>query len=495
MILLPIGRDETEIRRHAWVSYVVIGLNIIVFFALAALSTRLDEGPLQAKWEQTMEYLLQHPYLEVPADLERFVPDNVRGELPAARESFERSGEVVSKRARDKQQTRLNDLSADLNRMVKDAVPAMRFGYVPANGTFSRLLTSMFIHADIFHLLGNLLFFFVSGPFIEDVFGRPLFAALYFLGGIAATLTYASQHPGSTIPLVGASGAIAAVMGAYLVRFFKSKVEFLFVPFILRPTINFRFFMPAFVVLPLWFIEQLVFAMAEAKQDGSGVAFSAHVGGFVFGLVFAGVIKAVKVEERFIHPAIESQIGWVQDEHLVRAREARARWDFPAARKEVAALLQKEPENLDARRQAYEIAFESEDWPSYGMAASKLLELYIQKKEHELAIDLIREATGHRDPHLPERFFIRAGQYAERCQEAEWAIDLYRQAARVDSSGSNGLRAMLQAAKLLRVAGHRTESRTLLQQAKSHPACKGEFEQMVSNQMAALDGSASGPRA
>ena len=124
-----------------------------------------------------------------------------------------------------------------------------------------------------------------SGPFVEDVFGRPLFALLYFGGGLASTLVQASRDADSVIPQVGASGAIATVMGAYLVRFATSKIQFLFIPFWFRPMWTFRFWLPAFVVLPIWFAQQL---LGLGKEVESGVGFSAHVAGFVAGLAFAG---------------------------------------------------------------------------------------------------------------------------------------------------------------------------------------------------------------
>lgn len=482
-IVLPIGRDESEIRRHAWVSYSIIALNIAVFVVVNLVMASLaDRTAVEAKYQESLEYLFTHPYLETPEELSRIVDGELAAALAQAAESFEKAEIVIPDAQVEREQEELDTLAAEAGEMLRKAAPQLALAYVPANGGFAAMMTSLFTHADLLHLLGNLLFFFLSGPFVEDVFGRPLFAALYFLGGIAATVAYAAQNQESLIPLVGASGAIAAVMGAYLVRFYKSKIEFLVLLFF---RYSFRFFAPAFVVLPLWFAQQLLEAFRD--DEGSGVAFMAHVGGFVFGAAFGTIVKFSGVEERFINPKIESQVMWKQDDRILRANAARARSDFAAAKRELGVLMSREPDNLDARRAAVDLGAEAEDWDYYGMHATKLLELYAQKQERELALDLIRETTEARQPRVPDRFYLRAGQYLERASEVEWAIGLYRSAAEIDKSGPNGLRSLVRAAQLSRQQGDVDAARDLLSEARFHPACTGELEQLVSTQIALLE--------
>lgn len=160
----------------------------------------------------------------------------------------------------------------------------------PANvnvDTFWGFFRGMFLHAGWAHLLGNMVYLWLFGTNIEDYFGRRTFLALYFLGGIVASWTQTLVYSYVCSPLIGigASGAISAVLGAYLVLYPGTKV---------RVGVMFlRFFMiqtkvPALVLLGLWFAIQ-VFSGALALQNGmtSGVGFFAHIGGFIFGLVFA----------------------------------------------------------------------------------------------------------------------------------------------------------------------------------------------------------------
>ncbi len=139
---------------------------------------------------------------------------------------------------------------------------------------------SMFLHGGWLHIAGNMLFLWIFGNNVEDRLKRPLFIAFYFLGGLAATALQLAFGPNSTIPNVGASGAIAAVLGAYLVLFPRARVY----------TLVFFFFitaieLPAVAVLGFWFVLQLFSGVGSIGADvnSGGVAYWAHVGGFAFG--------------------------------------------------------------------------------------------------------------------------------------------------------------------------------------------------------------------
>ncbi|MDX9856379.1 MAG: rhomboid family intramembrane serine protease [candidate division Zixibacteria bacterium] len=137
--------------------------------------------------------------------------------------------------------------------------------------------TSMFLHGGWMHLIGNMLFLWIYGNNIEDFFGPVKFTLFYLVAGLAAVGLYTLPNAGSTVPLVGASGAISGVMGAYLVLHPRAEVTcllfFFFIQFIV---------LPAKVVLGIWLVYQLVMTLIG---DQSGVAYLAHVGGFVFGWV------------------------------------------------------------------------------------------------------------------------------------------------------------------------------------------------------------------
>jgi membrane associated rhomboid family serine protease len=154
---------------------------------------------------------------------------------------------------------------------------------VPDKEPWVSVVVSMFLHGSILHIAGNLLFLWVFGNNVEDVFGKVGFTVFYLVGGGVATLAHVYSDVDSTVPLVGASGAIAAVMGAYAVLFPGARVKTL---------LFFLFFLvidlPALLLLVAWFVLQFF------TDPNAGVAWTAHVGGFVFGALVALVYRAVR---------------------------------------------------------------------------------------------------------------------------------------------------------------------------------------------------------
>ena len=155
------------------------------------------------------------------------------------------------------------------------------------NASPATLLTSMFLHGGWFHILGNLWFLWVFGDNIEDVMGPLRFIVFYLLCGLAAAFAQILSDPDSAIPMVGASGAIGGVMGAYALLFPRARVQTLLVLGFYITTIG----VPAFVMLGYWFLLQILGGLPALGASEGGVAFWAHIGGFVAGLVLIHFFK------------------------------------------------------------------------------------------------------------------------------------------------------------------------------------------------------------
>ena len=151
-------------------------------------------------------------------------------------------------------------------------------------GDITDIFTSMFMHAGLAHIGGNMLYLWIFGDNVEDSMGRGRYILFYLAGGLVASLTHIFTNPGSSIPTVGASGAIAAVLGAYLILYPQSRVLTIIpLGFFMRMTM-----VPAGIVLGLWFVLQLFSGVLSfGGPDVGGVAFWAHIGGFVTGVVLA----------------------------------------------------------------------------------------------------------------------------------------------------------------------------------------------------------------
>jgi membrane associated rhomboid family serine protease len=177
------------------------------------------------------------------------------------------------------------------------------FGVVPAQLTtrwqnpivLSTLITSQYLHGGWAHLIGNMWYLFIFGDNVEDRMGRVRYLGFYTLCGVIAALLQVAAAPRSTIPMIGASGAIAGVLGAYLLLYPRARVSTL-IPFFYFIRIV---WLPAVIVLGGWFLVQLLngLAMLNVEMATGGVAFWAHIGGFVAGMVLMPVFR-----QRNIHP-------------------------------------------------------------------------------------------------------------------------------------------------------------------------------------------------
>lgn len=165
-----------------------------------------------------------------------------------------------------------------LNRFI------VHYGLVPDQLHYSSILTSMFIHGGFLHIAGNMWFLWIFGRGVEDLVGHTKFAVLYFACGFAAAILHVLVNANSTVPTVGASGAIAGVMGAYLIKFPRAHIVTLVFIFIFITTVD----IPAFFLLLYWFALQFfngIGSVGYSQVSQGGVAWFAHVGGFVAGML------------------------------------------------------------------------------------------------------------------------------------------------------------------------------------------------------------------
>jgi membrane associated rhomboid family serine protease len=161
--------------------------------------------------------------------------------------------------------------------------------HIVAGQRWITILTAMFMHGGWMHIIGNMVFLWAFGPEIEDAMGPLRYLAFYLLGGIVASVAQIAAMSSSTVPNLGASGAIAAVMGAFLITYPRDKIRtLLLLGWFITVTV-----IPASVLIGIWFLIQLFSQVGSvvAAQSGGGVAYMAHVGGFIFGAVIARLFE------------------------------------------------------------------------------------------------------------------------------------------------------------------------------------------------------------
>ncbi len=195
-----------------------------------------------------------------------------------------------------------------------------RFGAIPAVVTgveslpatlatippFLSLFTSMFLHGSWMHLIGNMWYLWIFGNNIEEAMGSARFIAFYLICGLLASASQILPDAGSILPTIGASGAIAGVLGAYLLLYPRARVlTLVMLIFFIR-----LMYIPAGFMLAFWFVFQLISGSAAGNQNTGGIAFGAHIGGFIAGVLLVGLFK--KKEVRFFNPP-RPPAGWYHD--------------------------------------------------------------------------------------------------------------------------------------------------------------------------------------
>jgi rhomboid family protein len=171
----------------------------------------------------------------------------------------------------------------------------LRWSFIPSHvatgGNFLTIVTAMFMHGGVLHILGNMVYLWAFGPEIEDFLGKALYLFFYLAGGVVAFLAQFAMNPASPVPTLGASGAIAAVMGAFLVAFPHDRIRtLLFLGWFVTISL-----VPAILLVGFWFLIQFLseFWTIVEKQNAGGIAYMAHIGGFLFGMGFISLFKLV----------------------------------------------------------------------------------------------------------------------------------------------------------------------------------------------------------
>lgn len=362
----------------------------------------------------------------------------------------------------------------------------MSLAFVPAEASVFHMWTASFLHANLEHILGNLVFFYVTGPFLEDAWGRVVFSLFYASGAIVAALLDMAHDPEGTIPRVGASGAIAAVMGAFVIRFGNRKFRFLWWSPPFTPLRGREFRIPAWLYLPFWFATSLL--IASTVGNAMGTAEWAHVGGFVYGAFVALVLWGIGFERRFIDRTAEGQP--VHSEELVKAMEAGRAGRLVEARRETAEILSADPRNVDARRLAFDLATQYGDPKEIARTDGPLLDRYLEMREKDLARDLISEIRREWLAAASARFLMRAGDFLASDRDPHGALELYDSMVEHHPNDPASLKALLKITDLRQKMGDLPGAWKALERANGHPAFSPEWLRVFGERKARLSAAA-----
>lgn len=374
MLIVPIV-EGLDWRRPPPVTVALIVLNFLVFFLYQGGDAARERKALQAYFESSL------PAIELPAYKVR-----LKETQPQAARQIEAADPGLLVRVMETDAAFMRDLRA--GRVVTPQHPQhaqwkedrarfealegelsyRKYGFTPAEPKLLTAFTSMFLHGDLTHLLGNMVFLFIVGVAVESALGGFWFLLLYLATGLAGDALHLLVHPGSTVPSVGASGAISGLMGLFTVVFGLRKVNFfywLLFFFGFKP-------MRGIVVLPVWIAwEVLQYAL---DKDGS-IGYMAHAGGLVSGALLGFVVmkrfSGRRVEE--FHEQREQEA--FDKAEYERARALAAKLDFKAASTVFARLAQRFPTEVELLKQWHAIAKADPAGEHYHRVVDKILAL------------------------------------------------------------------------------------------------------------------------
>jgi len=328
-VLFPIS-SETYIRRVPLVTLILIGINFIVFFVTYPIMRSQNSALVEvAKKLKQQEYSI---YLR---HSDEFGEIKASGNVFAVLDSVEKKLTQGDVNIPEEEYSRWKKLFDQFND-TKNKLFISKWGFNPKKFSIITLITSLFLHGGWMHIIGNMWFLWLVGVNIEDSWGRPFFLGLYILFGIVASLFFTIFN-NTNVHLIGASGAIAGLMGVFTIKFFKNRIKFLLIlfPFFVGVVSVFAGF-----VFPFWFIEQLLYAI---YVQGSNVAFWAHVGGFSFGVITVILLNASGFEKAVLEKGVDNTIDSV-DTRFRKAIEMETRGDVDSA---IGILEEYVKDNLD----------------------------------------------------------------------------------------------------------------------------------------------------
>jgi len=264
-----------------------------------------------------------------------------------------------------------------------------RWGFIPARLDFLKLIVAMFLHGGFWHLFGNMLFLWIVGCNLEDDWGKYKFLGFYLLSGCAAGLFHAACEPDSMLPCIGASGAVAGVMGAFLFQHFHTKIKFAYFYWIfLRPRFG-VFRVSGGVVLPFWFFKELFSANSGVQ---TGVAHWAHIGGFLFGGLVGAVYKYYLIPRRSGDRTSGEQEGRiVKDVILENLTPIPADWPMDnSSIEKLNGLASSEPYHYEARMRLAVLARRNGHERDAAAMLNQVMDILLELEDEKRMTDIYR---------------------------------------------------------------------------------------------------------
>jgi membrane associated rhomboid family serine protease len=478
-MLIPLRHEQMSARRWPVITFALIGLNVAIF--LATHWTMLEQGPPLGKVKAHILILAaSHPELNVPPEAQPLIEGFRQRNPQTWTKLADQNRQLVDgwdARLRlttdpEALQEQMDSLAAEYTKLTAESITE-RYAFIPAHPKAMTYLTANFLHGGWLHLIGNMWFLWLAGFVLEDVWGRALYSVFYLAAGAAALQFYAWTNPGSIIPTLGASGAVAALMGAFLVRFPNMKIEMAWL-FGFR---LYRFKAPAFYLLPLWLAMEVFYGSLLGSM--SGVAHWAHVGGFVFGALVAVGLRYSGLEHK-ANAQIEEQMSWNADPDIEQATELFEKGELDQALSILQQHVAAKPDSVDAWSLLAQIYWRKNDVTAHREATLKMCELHLKAREPEAALQDYQDFVNAGGTDIPAPLWLDLCRAVEQQQSFDRALSEYEKLAAAHPAEREGLLAKLGAAKVCMTKLNRPQDALrLYQEAAASPVPHLDWEQNI----------------
>jgi membrane associated rhomboid family serine protease len=449
-MLIPLRHENMEGRRWPVVTFGLIALNVLIFLGTHWKIMEETKDPARVQVRAHLILLAaMHPDLNMTSDvqalikeIQKRIPEDAWKELASTRRPFEDEWDERIRGVDDPQQlqSEMDSLTDTYEQQQKTSILA-NYAFVPAHPTIVSYLTSMFLHTGWLHLIGNMWFLWLSGFILEDRWGRVIYPIFYLLAGMAASVFHALFYHGSIVPSLGASGAVAALMGGFLIRFPKLKIDMLWYMLIFR----IRFKAYAYWLLPLWLFTEVFYGSLFGRV--SAVAHWAHVGGFLFGALGAILIQKTGLEHQ-ANAKIEDKIGWTADPAVVQGTECLEKGNFDEGIAILEKHLAEKPDAVDALSILRQLYWRKKDIPKYQEITIKVCQLHLKAQEGEAAWEDLQEYSNSGGDRMPAATWLEICRYVEGQQHYERAVSEYEHLAKTYPTEKQSLLALLSAGRL-----------------------------------------------
>jgi len=480
-MFIPVGHENLQGRRWPYVTIALIVVSVVVFLFTHGQIADEDKELSEAK-TRTMLLAIWHPEVERPPKVQQLL-DMFQRSYPkyyqlysSERRKPESDWELNMRMMPALQaQAEMAALTAELEQYERDGI-LERFAFYPYKKDFYRYLSANFLHDGWFGLLMDMWFLWLAGTVLEDVWGRIVYPLFFLAACVVSLLSHALLHPDDVRYVIGPAGAIAALMGAFLVRFPKARIEFLLIwIYLMRPRFN-RFKVPAYVMLSLWLVVQIVMA-AVVGAEGD-VAYAALLGGFLFGVAGALVLRVTGIEKD-LDSAIEAKVSWSADPRIVQAGELIKTQPDMAIQK-LESVLRENPDTIEAWNLLVPAYWQKQDIAADNAALATLCRLHLKGKEIEAAWENYEEFSRHGGEKLPAAEWMELCRWLEKQENWERSAQEYERYARAYPADRLSVYALIAAARLLLAKlSNRSEAARLYREAEASPVPHLDWEDAI----------------